>query len=147
MKPNRTPYSPEEDAIILSYCKEAQQEGTTLKAAYIVLADKLDRPEGSVSNRHSRLMKAQGRMTAGGKGISESEMLVIKLKALSNEKERSNERSDHFKNKLSTLQADYDKLSNEYRLLKHEHQRLVATVKQALGEDEEVNEPVQQEME
>ncbi len=137
-KPYRASYTPEEDATILAYCKEAQAEGATLKTAHIALADKLERPVGSVSNRYNRLIKK----VDGGvlKGATDGEMLVVRLKALAREKERNAEKSDHYKEMYRKLQNEHDDLKRQYKALQQEHQKLIDTVKEALGENEEESE-------
>lgn len=132
----RSNYTPEEDAVILAYAKEAEDEGMTLTTAFFKAADELKRPVKSVTNRHRRLTKAlKGEGKGKVKPLSDAEKLVLRLKALSRERERNAEKSELYKDKFEALKGEHEKLKKAYRQLQMEHQTLIDTVNNILGEE------------
>ncbi|MCY9545214.1 hypothetical protein M5X02_31805, partial [Paenibacillus alvei] len=67
--------------------------------------------------------------------LSDSEKVILKLKALSREKDRNAEKVDLYKDKFEALQKEHDTLKRKYRNLQLEHQTLVDTVNKVLGDD------------
>lgn len=130
----RTKFGPEEDAVIMAYAKEAEAEGMPYTTAYIRAADELKRPVKSVTGRHRRLVKAlEG--SGNVKPLSDAEKLVLRLKALSREKERNAEKSGLYKDKFDALKEEHEKLKKAYHKLQMEHQALIDTVNSVLGEE------------
>lgn len=135
MAEHKANYIPQEDSILQAIIEEAKQEGIPLSTAYIKIAEELQRPVGSVANRHRRLMKKDELgSTPRKKHLSESELLVLKLKSIKRDKERSAEKSNMYKEKYDDLKVDYNDLMKKHQQLQHEHQKLIDTVKEALGE-------------
>lgn len=132
----RANYTPEEDAVIVAIVKEAQAERLPLSTAYMKAADELKRPVKSVTNRHRRLVKAIDGDTEGVKPLSEADKLVLRLKAMQRQTERSVEKSDIYKQKFEALQEEHDELKKKYRSLQIQHDNLIRTVKQVIGEDD-----------
>ncbi|TVX85959.1 hypothetical protein [Paenibacillus agilis] len=126
-------FTKEQDVIILSVGKEAQEEGTSLHIAFIKIADELDRKVSSVYGRYKRLTTSlkNGNTSA----LTDSEKVVLKLKALSREKERNAEKFDLYKEKFEALQKEHDILKRKHRKLQLEHQTLIDTVNKAIGEE------------
>jgi hypothetical protein len=145
MRDSRQIYTAEEDAIILSYVKEAQAEGLPVATAYIKIADEITRPVGSVSNRHGRIMK---KLNAGEelkyknsnkikqKGLSDSELIILKLKALKRDKLRSAEKTDMYKDQYKALSKEHETLQKNYQSLKAEYDKVIKMLKETLLDDE-----------
>lgn len=141
----KSSYTTEEDAVVLAYCKEAEEEGVAWSTAYLKIAEVLQRPVGSVHNRHTRLRKALEKGNSKNKvGISDGELLVAKLKSLAHEKKRNAEKSEMWKERYEELNRKHEQLEKKHNKLQSEHQLLINTVKEALGEETTV---VQQEIE
>jgi hypothetical protein len=142
IREQRATYTPEETEVVLAYVNEAKAAGVPLATAYIKAADELQRPVGSVSNHYGRLNRKMKNGEIGDgirrtpKQLSESEQIVLKLKSLKRERQRSIEKSDMYKEKYDDLSAEHDGLKKKYQTLHTDHQKLLETIKDALGEDE-----------
>ncbi|OME54133.1 hypothetical protein BSK59_16265 [Paenibacillus odorifer] len=132
-------YNADQDALIMSVGKEAVAEGTPLPIAFLKIADEMGRPVSSIQGRYKRLQKA---LKNGNDSttISESDRIILKLKALHREKDRNAEKVDLFKNKFHALQKEHDNLKQEYRNLQLQYQTLIDTVKKVIGEEDGGNE-------
>lgn len=126
-------FTTDEDAIIMSYAKEAEDEGTPYMIAFIRPADEMGKTVKSLVNRHRRLVKIL--KNKENDTMSEAEKIVLRLKALNRERERNAEKSDLYKEKFDALKEEHEKLKMAHRKLQLEHQTLVNTVKNVLGDD------------
>lgn len=132
----RAYYTPEEDNLILSYVKEAEDEKISKKTAFLKLADKLGRNAPSIAAHYRVLLrKVDGQTNSKMKFMSEGERLALKLKGISHNQQRQEEKTMMYKERYHDLKQDYDKLLKQYTSLEADHARLLKTVKEVLGEE------------
>lgn len=130
----RSGFTPEEDAIILSYIKKADENpDATYSAMYPMIAEELNRDVDlkKIQNRAYTLRKSLRE-----KSLTDKDKILLKLRSITRDQKNTYTKVNHYKEKFNALKKEHESLKKDYDILKKEHEEIMSVLQEVLGENE-----------